>query len=118
MISEKLKPCPVCGHTNPQYEYGIHVICPSCGLSFPTDEEHAAEVWNSLPRKLHWTKEKPTQEGWFWHRRDKRDEVVIIVEIVNILDKLSAVFGKTAYPLDTLPNGEWAGPIPLPMENK
>jgi len=77
-MEEKLKPCPACGHTNLEIiEYeenppASYVRCDYCGLQTGPTNEFSPDVvteWNALPRRLRWTREKPTKKGFYWFKR-------------------------------------------------
>ena len=117
---KELKPCPVCDATIVRHFYNdynaISVGCQNCRFETRDHrtEEDAAREWNSLPRKLPYTKEKPKEEGWYWCKNGKN---LMIVEITKILlGELSAVVGNIAYPLDAFDDCKWAGPIREPIE--
>ena len=77
------------------------VECTKCGL--PTNgyrtQRQALEAWNSLPRMLVWTKEAPTEPGWYWCRYYGK-----CIHIVNVGVDLSEY--------QKISDVEWAGPIP------
>lgn len=64
-------------------------------------KEKAAEYWNALPRPLRWTKEPPTEPGWYWFRNLSRPQIVPMNGM------------KTCKPH---PADEWAGPIQEPVK--
>ena len=79
---EKLKPCPVCGHApehprdffdcdgeNVFYVGCDNKDCPADIGIIHEDVEEAAHIWNAIPRPLRWTKEPPTDPGWYFCQR-------------------------------------------------
>jgi len=69
-----------------------------------------------VPAPLVWTKEKPTRAGWYWYRNMGER---------NIGDVYMAVWGFVAHlsgsghPVAVKGlDGEWAGPIPPPLDPK
>lgn len=124
-------PCPHCGSNNCNVEiikytdatwryYGYCYDCEMCGPSVPESEGvgiaevKAAERWNALPRRLKWTREKPTEPGWYWHCK-------YMPSIVRVVKPSS---GRMFYYISGYPDqydvlnddGEWAGPIQKPEE--
>lgn len=103
-MSEKLKPCPGCGCTHLHFEIGIFRV--SCGgdclMKGPKKDsmEDAIAAWNALPRPLRWTKELPTEPGWYWFRNLSKPQIV----------HLNGVKDRKPHPAD-----EWAGPIQEPV---
>ena len=75
MMSE-LKPCPACGGIDLQIvetDMTCRVSCctKGCWMEGPMKEwkSSAIAAWNSLPRPLRWTKEQPTEPGWYFCQR-------------------------------------------------
>ena len=110
---EKLKPCPVCGHTpehprdffdcdgeNVFYVGCDNKDCPADIGIIHEDVEEAAHRWNAMPRPLRWTKEPPTEPGWYWFRNMSKPQIV----------HLNGVKNRKPHPAD-----EWAGPIQEPV---
>ena len=99
-----LEPCPHCHNKNIDYwnEDEGFFYCGKCGLFGPLSHDKilAADRWNALPRRLRWTKERPTQEGWYWHHIPPA-----FGSVIEYYDP------EIAGPETT---GEWAGPIPEP----
>lgn len=109
----ELKPCPICsslsvglcpGEDEITHEIYNQAFCTSCGVSGPrvfADEISAIAAWNSLPRALTWTTEPPKVAGWYWHHMSPAFGTVI-----EFFDPEISKAGC----------GEWAGPIPMPLE--
>lgn len=127
LIELKGDPCPYCGHdfcTAELYKmskgtWSCSVCCPKCQTGGPfipesegvgIAEVKAIEAWNSLPRRLQWTKEKPTQEGWYWLKEEGRQAIVKM----TAGGMISEPFVRHVNEVD----GEWAGPLLAPMEAK
>lgn len=107
----ELKPCPACGGTDLQIVETDMTCCircctKGCWLEGPTKEWKASaiEAWNALPRTLRWTKEPPTEPGWYWLRQANTKDLVQIVR---------ACGEELPYNWE---NAEWAGPIQEPVE--
>lgn len=120
----KKLPCPRCGKLkrlsvkqmsrmlNPrEWEAGWEVQCDNCCMSsgIAQTKEKAVEVWNALPRHLRWTRETPTENGWYIYqeRRNRR--------LCCVIDGKVTGFAFGLYNVEDL-SGEWAGPIPDPQE--
>ena len=116
-MSEELKPCPACGSCVLKVNhYTCIVECQSCGLRGPFDRESPEKAWNALPRRLRWTKEKPTEPGWYLYRSKESRSICEIHTTYGIPGLFcSILFGEEAIPLSKV-DGEWAGPIPEPEE--
>ena len=116
---EELKPCPFCGCTAveiyPTLARGFFAArCAACHMYGPhsENEDCAVERWNALPRRLRWTKEKPTKSGEY-RFRNKRDGEHFTD--VNVEDGTVLIYGmEVIADLEEL-IGEWAGPIPEPI---
>ena len=76
-MHEELKLCPRCGETKSLFFYvyptigAFTVLCDNCGMRGPAagcSKDEAIRAWNTLPRRLPWTQEKPTVEGMYWCR--------------------------------------------------
>lgn len=61
---------------------------------------------------LQWTKEKPTEPGWYWLQRVYGDARA--VKVVRRADGVLLMSDGTSFP--EVENANWAGPIPLPPE--
>lgn len=111
MRSSELKPCPACGGLKlcfEETELTCRVSCctKGCWMEGPMKEWKASAIaaWNALPRPLHWTKETPTEPGWYWLRQASTKE---LVQIVRACGEELPEYWKDA---------EWAGPIQEPVE--
>ena len=121
-MQEKLMPCPCCDETKSLFFYDyptgtFAVCCANCGMRGPAlgySKEDATRTWNALPRRLRFSKEKPTEPGWYWHGKYKPS-------IVRVVTPSS---GRMFYCISGYPDqydvlnddGEWAGPIQEPEE--
>lgn len=123
-MSEELKPCPACGSTSislASTKPVCYCVCSYCNMYGPEAmrQEEAIAAWNALPRRLRWTKEHPTKEGWYWYR-DKVTEP--IMSLITTLDHQLVMNAYRRYQnalidrLDGEYDEEWAGPIPDPEE--
>lgn len=110
-MSEELKPCPGCGEKGLLEIFGYSsassfaICCGDCGMRSPTTgrtKSEAITIWNALPRRLRWTKEKPTKQGWYWCRHE--DGGIHIGCFMAARDYPG--YGEGVI--------EWAGPIPEP----
>jgi len=112
------QPCPFCGcptvdllrsFTNATWS----VRCDACHMFGPDSEDKnaAVERWNALPRRLRWTREKPTKNGWYWWRTGGDCNLRGIVSVCIETD-IMVLAGSYKYLSQT--TGEWAGPIPEP----
>ncbi len=61
-----------------------------------------------------WTKEKPTEAGWYWIKADFWSKEKDIVYIESSAEGL-CLYG-TDWPVDVY-DAEWAGPIPEPRRS-
>lgn len=110
-MPEELKPCPACNEPSPEISNtgrDYYVRCPHCCMRGPEagGPTWAAEDWNAMPRRLRWTKETPTEPGWYWNRREGHPEEMTI-----------SWYSETRLGnLYTDGKDLWAGPIPEPEE--
>ncbi|GAB1254499.1 Lar family restriction alleviation protein [Desulfovibrio falkowii] len=118
----ELKPCPACGNV----ESIIHMSfiagktiwfvecdddnCAHHGKACFT-EAAAIAAWNSPPRALTWTAEPPNVPGWYWFSVCNGHAVCILVCADG-----KAKLAKDHFTDAELLGGEWAGPIPTPLE--
>ena len=122
---EKLKPCPVCGHApehprdffdcdgeNVFYVGCDNEDCPADIGIIHEDVEEAAHMWNAIPRPLRWTKEPPTEPGFYWYRNEEVEGVIQICKSVKGLYIMCHGFSEEY----DIPVGEWAGAIQEPAE--
>ena len=126
-MPEVILPCPACGSTDCEclvctinadesQTIHFHMACNKCFTSGPIadDAESAKILWNTLPRALRWTHEPPKVAGKYWWRPSGkkigriRDMFVRNGE-VGFLDRNDRFIKDTG-------DGEWAGPIALPVE--
>lgn len=63
--------------------------------------------------QLVWTDDLPTREGWYWVKDGTTLRVICVASEGNELTY--HVDGMNA---DDLPNCQWAGPIPAPVERE
>ena len=126
-MSKELKYCPHCGSTDlSHYEDNVTlaIFCSRCGLRSPLviksdnpDPKSETEFrWNTLPRKIKWTKKKPTENGFYYWRNKEADGNALTVAVVRMSDRTARFIGCDPFCcLDGI-GGEWAGPIPEPEE--
>ena len=113
----KLKSCPNCDNTQIDYwdEADGFYYCEPCGLCGPRakDRTEAASKWNSLPRKLKWTKEKPKEHGWYRVKIPTKDITIVLIknEMIETIGGRYILheFCRDLYQL-------WSDPIPEPTE--
>lgn len=62
---------------------------------------------------LRWTKNKPTQSGWYWYRGlvEEADPLIVLVDEAGYFQWPDGGFQEVL-----LTKGEWAGPIEPPEE--
>lgn len=63
--------------------------------------------------KLKWTKELPTEVGWYWRQSKLYDERLQCVEVRDYAGSL-AIGNSVIFDDDFWNHYEWAGPIPVP----
>ncbi len=143
----KLKTCPACGKPveleggqswHDQHRFLIK--CYECGCSrvSDTDKDECVRRWNALPRRLRWTKEPPTEPGWYFCQRICKDAEnqyplrVVHIHYDVVMGKHVLCYGGCAWygveddrqessPLcdiskSALEEMWWAGPIQEPVE--
>lgn len=112
----ELKPCPACGKPveleggqSWHDQHSFLIKCYACGCSrvADSDEDEAIHRWNALPRPLRWTKEPPTEPGWYWFRNMHTKGEIYLPQIVHTVQ----IKGRKPHPAD-----EWAGPIQKPLD--
>ena len=121
----ELKPCPACGSEAIITGCGgLRAICKNwdCQMTGPRkmDRDDAAAAWNALPRPLHWTKESPTEPGYYWYEEDHEKQPVYVFRGAPLHGKttLYAQFfgeGDVVHKVSGM-SGKWAGPIQKPVE--
>lgn len=110
--------CPACKNTNVVLRvdtraYGFCTACGMCGPCAPkVNVEYAVRQWNALPRSLAWTTE-PQLGAWNWWR----DEYSCIPRYVYQDGTVAITMLIARVPYQYL-GGQWAGPIPEPVEPK
>ena len=112
-MAEELKPCPSCGATDvflKEQKPVFFVACAYCSMQGPETlrKKGAIAEWNALPRKLPWTKEKPTVEGMYWCR--------CIDPCRRIAGPANTMYYTPGCKLIEMYD-EFAGPIPEPEES-
>lgn len=65
---------------------------------------------------LRWTREKPTEQGWYWWRSSSCEEGMPIEVKALSLGRLIALLPNENKLLDGLTDGDWAGPLAPPEE--
>ena len=133
-MSEELTllPCPACGgkadildaferDDKGHVAIGWSACCISvCGVPFGDEHgsrEKAAALWNALPRALTWTNEPPKVPGWYWFNDEYGIRIAWIKHDSRKMNELYAVIGGVGNWMSNL-HGQWAGPIPEPVEPK
>ncbi len=85
-------------------------------------DDLAAETMRSiadgLVRPLRWSAEKPTVPGWYWWR-NKTPNGGYITDMLEVGEQLTVYNDQThkSHSVDEF-QGEWAGPIPEPGEER
>lgn len=125
VILPKMERCPCCNSNSVMLikdqsyvQAPFYVQCGElCHRNHVTASVTPAEAiarWNALPRALRWTHEPPKVAGKYWWRPSGkkigriRDMFVRNGE-VGFLDRNDRFIKDTG-------DGEWAGPIPAPIE--
>lgn len=127
--AEKLLPCPYCGSNRPYLRgtgIAIFAWCPDCcrAGNDTLEARQAIKVWNELVRPLWWSRQTPTEPGFYWWRQDRDNSKVAHVFWGARLHSANKVlFAEFTDEEDVVHDvtglvGEWAGPIPMPMEKK
>ena len=92
-----------------------------------TKEEFEAEMYRRgytithaphgivLQKRIAWRKDKPTEPGWYFWRHGKRETVYEVYEAMD--NHLWAMLPNNRMAVDAI-HGEWAGPIPQPLDTK
>ncbi len=122
-MPEVILPCPACGAVENEgdkfalsYRLGTQFICHKCGMYGPVadDFHEAVERWNALPRALRWTYEPPKVAGWYPWRSGKGQNITMIQ--THIFNGVCGYWDGNGVFRTDLNRGEWAGPIPAPLE--
>lgn len=124
-MSEELTllPCPACVASDVvlRVDTRAYVFCTACGMCGPcapkSDTDYAIRQWNALPRALEWTDEPPKVPGWYWFKDEYGIRIAWIKHDSRKINELYAVIGGVGNWMSTL-HGQWAGPIPEPVEPK
>ena len=102
-------------------DYKSRCVLPYVGMCGPcspkVDVEYAIRQWNSIPRALEWTDEPPKVPGWYWFKDEYGIRIAWIKHDSRKINELYAVIGGVGNWMSTL-HGQWAGPIPEPVEPK
>jgi hypothetical protein len=113
-------PCPACGGESviirssfPSNKKRVHCRCGMGGPLLQT-EESAISAWNSLPRALTWTNEPPKVAGWYHWRSGKGQNMTMIQ--THIFNGVCGFWDGNGVFKTDLNRGEWAGPIPSPID--
>lgn len=116
-MQEQLKVCPACGSN--EMDFGVSeaescedamiwVQCLHCEARGPVyprygdGKEKAILEWNKIPRALKWQRTPPAEAGFYFYRN-----FFGCAQVVNFMPKLMDCADR---------DGEWAGPIPVPVE--
>ena len=144
-MPEVILPCPACGseHTvvaknfSPWFTAGSHVLCIDCQMQGPIAcsqreedaitiedlremieptgfESAAIAAWNRLPRALTWTTAPPKVAGWYPWRSGKGQNMTMIQ--IHIFNGVCGFWDGNGVFKTDLNRGEWAGPIPAPID--
>lgn len=67
---------------------------------------------------MNWTKDKPTEPGWYWVRTSSPKREPFVAEIAHEAPHGLFLRSGSGYGwVQWLPTHEWAGPIPPPSED-
>ena len=144
-MPEQLKPCPACGSDNveclvctinadEEQDVHFHIACEACYTSGPIADNGkiAADKWNSMPRRpdyndvdcagcperrhsaLTWGEEPPKVAGWYPWRSGKGQNMTMIQ--IHIFNGVCGFWDGNGVFKTDLNRGEWAGPIPAPID--
>ena len=110
-----LEPIIVNGETIKEGHVWHFVNCEKCreqrsGL-YPINSKEAITEWNSIPRALTWTRD-PQLGAWNWWR----DEYSCIPRYVYLDGTVAITMQIARVPYQDL-GGQWAGPIPEPLNS-
>ena len=125
-VPEVIFPCPHCsslsiglcsGGDEITHEVYNQAFCTSCGVRGPrvfADEIAAIAAWNALPCSLRWKHEPPKLAGWYPWRSGKGQNMTMIQ--IHIFNGVCGFWDGNGVFKTDLNRGEWAGPIPAPIE--
>ena len=120
MSEMTLEPCPFCDNARIDFcDEGAtsFFYCPECGMSGPRGHFRipAADNWNMLPRRLRWTREKPTGPGIYFYRKNP-DALFTVIGVYEERDRTLCftMLGSKKQRILEYTTGEWAGPIQEP----
>ena len=99
-------PCPLCGKHPDMLESG-HIIC--CNMLVDS-----ADAWFLLPRALTWTTDPPQVAGWYHWMSGKGQNITMIQ--THIFNGVCGYWDGNGVFITDLNRGEWAGPIPAPID--
>ena len=123
-MEEELKPCPYCASDTcecfPVKDSMFQVACSECFMRGPryASQNEAIAAWNALPRRLKWTKEKPTIAGFYWWRLEEGcyQHIRKVVYVGYTKRWIVSMYNSDVFENLDDNDGEWAGPIPEPEE--
>ena len=114
-------------------KYYVRCKCKTSGPYCDT-EAAAIAAWNKLPRRpdyndvdcagcperrrsaLTWTTEPPKVAGWYWyHWRSGKGQNMTMIQ-THIFNGVCGYWDGNGVFRTDLNRGEWAGPIPAPLE--
>lgn len=124
------------------YGYDMTIKCTYCGMKvykryaeethqdqyFSRTKDKIVKAWNEIAEnrqstvvvqnrtRLKWTKEKPTENGFYWWRNKEVDGNTLTVAIVRMSDRTARFIGCDPFCCLDGVGGEWSGPIPEPEE--
>lgn len=128
-MSEKMKPCPRCGSIKTivhsafiggQLRFFVECADDTCAHhgGVMLSEKEAIDDWNALPRRPHYTTERPTKPGWYWYI--PADNYYGDLRPLHVEDVEGTMFyGDPMLGVARLVSmskaGQWAGPIDMPI---
>ena len=125
-MSEEMKECPNCGHIPTPYDWCSasdgwrgQAYCEKCDMRGPAvlgDRQAFVDAWNAMPRRLRWTREKPTVPEFYWYKTDGGVREIGIVFGSGSNTLFVHFAGEEDAHLLELVDGWWAGPIPEPED--
>lgn len=63
--------------------------------------------------EMNWTKEKPKEHGWYWHRLNREDKEPIIVDVYGHFSMRVDWPDHSSSKIEDV-EGEWCGPLTPP----